>query len=782
MTCGKRLLIQWIQEETMTLLNDSQTTWADSSSKKESILDLALVSKNIQQYIKSFKVDKDKSITPFSLKGLFSDHKAITVELKIPITEREKDNKKEEVINYKNKEGWRKYPEISEKYAESLEKLINEVEDVDILENKIISLDSEMQKECFGTIWIDHNKKKKRKKRKKDKKSEKEMVSAQLDDIDNLREKGFFKKKDMNQKMYMLKEMVTGPKIKRQEPLAINDPISKELITDKNKIKEKYLEHNVKILTKKEPEKEYEAELKKKKETHERIMSEHIENVWELDKHIFKKVLDKIKKKGKQVYLLLTKAGPKYKEAIFKYMKKLIIKEEVPLCFKNTSLTPIWKRKGSALDLNNMRFVHMRSWRSKLLEALVVEKMKDKIVEATPKFQIGGMPKSQSCENLVILKTWMKMKEQKGETGIFQVFDMEKFFDKESLLDCMYTLHTKAKIDNKSYRMWYKLNEDTRISVKTSVGQSRSKKIKDTIGQGSSGAALVSSLNIGCAMEEAFKGQTSTKIGEVEINSEILQDDIANLNDNMGIARKACKNINQALARKQLSINYNKSKFIIIGSKNKKKREKILNEAKVNPLKMGNSIIENSEEEKYLGDKVNENGCEASITETIKERIRNLTSKGHDIIQISESPLMGGLGNSTAPFKLFDATIAESLLTNCASWIGLTENHINTLQNFQDGFIRSALKLADSIPKALLTWDIGLMPMKWRIEQKKLIFLNQLMKRDISNLAKQVVMEEVLTGIHGLAYECGQICDEIGIPDIMCFETTEQAIKDAIWN
>ena len=73
-----------------------------------------------------------------------------------------------------------------------------------------------------------------------------------------------------------------------------------------------------------------------------------------------------------------------------------------------------------------------------------------------------------------------------------------------------------------------------------------------------------------------------------------------------------------------------------------------------------------------------------------------------------------------------------------ASWIGLTENHINTLQNFQDGFIRSALKLAESIPKALLTWDIGLMPMKWRIAQKKLIFLNNLMKRDISNLAKHI--------------------------------------------
>ena len=55
------------------------------------------------------------------------------------------------------------------------------------------------------------------------------------------------------------------------------------------------------------------------------------------------------------------------------------------------------------------------------------------------------------------------------------------------------------------------------------------------------------------------------------------------------------------------------------------------------------------------------------------------------------------------------------------------------------------------------------------------------MKRDISNLAKQVVYEEEITGTKGLAHECSQICDEIGIQDIMFFETTEQAIKNAIW-
>ena len=57
---------------------------------------------------------------------------------------------------------------------------------------------------------------------------------------------------------------------------------------------------------------------------------------------------------------------------------------------------------------NNMRFIHMKCWRAKLLEALITEKMKPQKVEATPKIQIGGMLSSQSVEHLVTLKTWMK--------------------------------------------------------------------------------------------------------------------------------------------------------------------------------------------------------------------------------------------------------------------------------------------------------------------------------------------------------------------------------------
>ena len=54
-------------------------------------------------------------------------------------------------------------------------------------------------------------------------------------------------------------------------------------------------------------------------------------------------------------------------------------------------------------------------------------------------------------------------------SGIFKGFDMEKFFDKESLIDTLNTLYVEGDISDKDYRMWYKLNCKTRISVLTTV-------------------------------------------------------------------------------------------------------------------------------------------------------------------------------------------------------------------------------------------------------------------------------------------------------------------------
>ena len=777
---GTKLLRNFLQENTMTLLNDETIpTRIDPFTKKGSILDLCLISNNIKSCIKDFKVDTSLDWTPYSeskCKGetqkKYTDHRSIMVEISMPVKEMKK-GKRIPVINFANKEGWKKYPEISDKYAEKMINVINNVSDPDKLEQKLNFIDTEIAVECFGITWQGTGKKTK----KKTQKELQEMYEREQNELDDLLSNGL-KGKGLDNKMYKLRSLINGPKHAKQDPQAINHPETGDLITNREEIKKVSLEHNKKILTKNEVPKEHEDEIQKQKLAHKEIMESNDKDIWTLNFQTFKNVLSKIKDKGKNMYKNLFKSGDRYQLAVFLYMSKLIKTEQLPKLFARTSLSQIWKKKGSPLDLNNMRFIHMKQWRPRLLENLVTEQIKVNIVNATPHLQLGGKPGASSVEHLVVLKTWMKMLEQTNGKGIFQCWDMSKFFDKESLLDCLNTLKTKAGIDNKSYRLWYKLNENTEISVKTSVGESATATIPNTIGQGSVGAALVSSLNIGSAIAETFAKNPSTFIGSLGLHSLVFQDDISKMNDNLGQARDACNKIDNMLKRKQLSVNYDKSKFLIIG--NSKYKKKILKNIKKDPMIMGGQEIHHSSVEKYLGDLIHEKGCVQSIKETVKKRIQGLISKSDEIIQLAESPIMGGLGNSTVAFRLFEATIIPALLHNAESWIGITDSIIKDLQNFQDKFIRKVLRLPKSTTKALYQWDSGMLSMKWRIAKRKLLFVNKIMQKDHTNIARKTLLQEALNKIEGLGHECSLFSDILGLPNLICLSRSKAEIKAAV--
>ena len=105
----------------------------------------------------------------------------------------------------------------------------------------------------------------------------------------------------------------------------------------------------------------------------------------------------------------------------------------------------------------------------------------------------------------------------------------------------------EGDISEKDYRMWFKLNCKTHISVVTSVGVSDAARIFDSIGQG---AALASSQNIGTAIYYATEGKTLTEIGHMPLNCLIFQDNIAWLNTTLDQARRGATIIGETLAKK----------------------------------------------------------------------------------------------------------------------------------------------------------------------------------------------------------------------------------------
>ena len=92
----------------------------------------------------------------------------------------------------------------------------------------------------------------------------------------------------------------------------------------------------------------------------------------------------------------------------------------------------------------------------------------------------------------------------------------------------------------------------------------------------------MSSLNIWCALKKTFRGTPSTLLGIMPLNSLIMQDDISKMNDNLEDARSGCDKIDDTLKRKQLSVNYDKSKYLLRGSQ--KFRNDMLKTLKNNPM------------------------------------------------------------------------------------------------------------------------------------------------------------------------------------------------------
>ena len=102
------------------------------------------------------------------------------------------------------------------------------------------------------------------------------------------------------------------------------------------------------------------------------------------------------------------------------------------------------------------------------------------------------------------------------------------------------------------------------------------------------------------------------------------------------------------------------------------------------------------------------------------------------------------------------------------------------MQNFQDTFTRKVLHLAPSTTKALINWDVGMMPMKWRVASKKLQFIRKISLKDNKSIVKNVLVNEVLEDINGLATECRKIAEEIGLEDLMLYQYSKKDIKEAV--
>ena len=205
-----------------------------------------------------------------------------------------------------------------------------------------------------------------------------------------------------------------------------------------------------------------------------------------------------------------------------------------------------------------------------------------------------------------------------GKGMIITLVDIMAFFDKENIYDGMQTL-SEIGVNKKAARVWFKLNEGTEVSVKTSSGRSDFEFVGDCIGQGTAGAALVSQVNLDQGLQQYFgDGGEDLVYGKVKLQPLAYQDDLMKGSNDVRGAQAGNIKLAAMLKDKGLDAHPDKTCYLVCGSKTFKDVSQ--KELEVNPLMFDKFLVKQKVCDKYLGQVLHCGGVEASAEATVRDR------------------------------------------------------------------------------------------------------------------------------------------------------------------
>ena len=220
---------------------------------------------------------------------------------------------------------------------------------------------------------------------------------------------------------------------------------------------------------------------------------------------------------------------------------------------------------------------------------------------------------------MFVFKSVVAKYRAEGKMVVIQTYDVSTFFDKERIEDAILTC-LKRGSDPKAVRLWYKLNADTKVQVRTGAGMTRFGSVGAVVGQGMLGGALVSQGVLDEGVMEHFPpgGAVQMEYGDVPLAPLLWLDDIINGAEQLDQARQVNQRVDFLMKQRGLCLNQEKSVCIIMGSKKQKKSA--TSELEKQPLMCGAFVTQEKSKDKWLGQILSSAGLADSVLQTVISR------------------------------------------------------------------------------------------------------------------------------------------------------------------
>ena len=428
--------------------------------------------------------------------------------------------------------------------------------------------------------------------------------------------------------------------------------------------------------------------------------------------------------------------------------------ENVPDNWHNSTLVQLFKGKGDRTVLDNFRHIHIKEEIPKLFGHLVMSASRDTLFKNMSKFQIGATG-HRPQEHLFVLKSVVDLCMQNDQTIFLSLFDISKFFDRENLRDCLNAVY-KSGINGKLYRLLYEMNRNSRISVQTPVGLSEKCDTGETVGQGTLEGAVISAVSLDKGIEEFFEGSEYEVVyAGLRLQPLLFQDDVSRLAYTPNDLQAGNDMLECMAESKLLDFNLTKSGYMQIG----KKRSDSSYQEQLNshPITLCGKPMPYVKEAKLLGDWLSDQGLSHSIAVTVRKRKGLAIASIYEIRTVVEDCRSNVVGGMSVGIDLWESTVLPMLLFNSETWMSMSQSTLNELEDIQKRFLRCLLAVGPGCPIPSLYWETGVTVIKYRILQKKLLFIHHLYTLPSSSLAKEVLNLQESLNLPGLIKECNQV-------------------------
>ena len=298
-----------------------------------------------------------------------------------------------------------------------------------------------------------------------------------------------------------------------------------------------------------------------------------------------------------------------------------------------------------------------------------------------------------------------------------QIYDYKQCFDGLWLEECLNDMYTGGLQDDK-LNLLHEANSLVNIAVRTPVGKTSSGDINNVVIQGDVFGPMLCSKQVDQFGKECLEQEKYTYLykGEVEIPPLSMVDDVICISE-CGYKTAMVNSFMQCkTSSKKLKFGVTKCKKMHIGKtcedykchplyvdswKEIEKKNDETGKDEVKDICLGEEVMEEKDEEKYLGDIISKDGRNLK---NIKARVNKGKGIVRQILNILEGIPFGRIYFQVAVL-LRNSLLGSSLLCNSEAWFNLTNSELDLLETVDVTLLRIVLGAPKSSSKEMLYAD-----------------------------------------------------------------------------